>query len=50
MTATSTPTLDMLPNMRDVAARIAIYARENLDGVDVVSVGPVVGERMPGGR
>jgi hypothetical protein len=39
MTATSTPTLDMLPNMRNVAAVIANDARENLAGVDVVSVG-----------
>jgi hypothetical protein len=44
MTATSTPTLDMPPNMRDVSARIANYARENLEGVDVVSVGPLFGE------
>ena len=42
MTATSQPTLDMLPNMRDVAAVIATGARENLDGVDVVSVGPLL--------
>jgi hypothetical protein len=37
MTATSTPTLDMLPNMRNVAAVIAQDASENL----VVSVGPL---------
>jgi hypothetical protein len=49
MGATSTPTLEMLPSMRDVAARIADYARENLDGVDVVSIGPLYGEPGPGG-
>jgi hypothetical protein len=38
MTATSTPTLDMLPNMREVAAVIAKDADENLAGGDVVSV------------
>jgi hypothetical protein len=38
MTATSTPTLDMLPNMRDTAARIA-----------KVSVGPLFAELTPGG-
>jgi hypothetical protein len=49
MTATSTPTLDMLPNMRSVAAVIAKDARENLDGVDVISAGPLCGELAPGG-
>ena len=39
MTATSTPPLDMLPNMRNVAAVIAKDAHENLAGVDVVSIG-----------
>jgi hypothetical protein len=38
MTATSAPTLDM-SNMREVAAVIATDARENLAGVDVISVG-----------
>ena len=49
MTATSQPTLDMLPNMRDVAAVIATDARENLDGVDVVSVGPLLADPVRGG-
>jgi hypothetical protein len=49
MTATSTPTLEMLPNMRNVAAVIAQDARENLAGVDVISVGPLCGELAPGG-
>ena len=35
--------------MRDVAAVIAPDARENLDGVDVVSVGPLLAEPVPGG-
>jgi hypothetical protein len=48
MNATSTPTLDMLPDMRVVAAAIAEDARENLDGVDVVSVGPLFAEPGPG--
>jgi hypothetical protein len=48
MTATGTPTLDMLLNMRNVAAVIAKDARENLAGVDVVSV-PLWGELAPGG-
>ena len=47
MNATSTPTLDMLPDMRVVAAAIAEDARENLDGVDVVSVGPLFAEPGP---
>jgi hypothetical protein len=49
MTATSTPTLDMLPNMRNVAAVIAKDASKNFAGVDVVSVGPLYGEQVPGG-
>jgi hypothetical protein len=49
MTATSTPTFDMLPNMREVAAVIAKDASENLAGVDVVSVGPLLGEQVSGG-
>jgi hypothetical protein len=50
MTATSTPTLDMLSNMRDVAALIADDARENLAGVDVISIGPLhAAEPAPGG-
>jgi hypothetical protein len=47
MTATSTPTLDMLPNTRNVAAVIAKDASENLAGVDVVSIGPLYGEQTP---
>ena len=39
----------MLPNMRDVAAVIAKDACENLEGVDVVSVGPLFAELAPGG-
>jgi hypothetical protein len=35
--------------MRDVAAVIAPDAREDLDGVDVVSVGPLLAEPVPGG-
>ena len=46
MTATSTPTLDMLPNMRNVAAVIANDARENLAGVEVISVGPLCVEQV----
>ena len=46
---TSTPTLDMLPNMRNVAAVIAQDASENLAGVDVVSVGPLFAELALGG-
>jgi hypothetical protein len=47
MTATSTPTLS---NMRDVAALIADDARENLAGVDVISIGPLhAAEPAPGG-
>jgi hypothetical protein len=49
MTATSTRTLDMLPNMRDVAVVIAKDASENLAGVDVISVGPLYAELAPGG-
>ena len=49
MTATSTPTLEMLPNMRDVAATIAKDARESWAGVDVVSIGPVFAELGSGG-
>ena len=49
MTATNTPTLDMLANMRNVAAVIAKDASENLAGVDVVNVGPLWGELAPGG-
>jgi hypothetical protein len=49
MTATSQPTLDTLPSMRDVAAVIAKDARENLAGVDVISVGPLYSEQAPGG-
>jgi hypothetical protein len=48
MTATSTPTLDMLPNRRNVAAVIAKDASENLAGVDVDSIGPLYGEQTPG--
>jgi hypothetical protein len=33
MTATSKPTLDTLPTMRDAVARIAKDARENLAGL-----------------
>jgi hypothetical protein len=41
---------DMLPNMRDVAALIADDARENLAGVDVISIGPLYAdEPAPGG-
>jgi hypothetical protein len=36
--------LDMLPNMREVAAAIADDARENLAGIDVVSIGPLLAE------
>ena len=39
----------MLPTMRDAAARIAEDARENLAGVDVVSVSPLLAELVPGG-
>jgi hypothetical protein len=35
--------------MRNVAAIIAQDARENQAGVDVISVGPVYGEPVPGG-
>jgi hypothetical protein len=49
MSATSTPTLDMLPTMRDAAARITKDAQENLAGIDVVSVGPLFVESVPGG-
>jgi hypothetical protein len=49
MTATSQPTLDALPNIRNVALVLAADARENLDGVDVVSVGPLYAEQVPGG-
>ena len=35
--------------MRDVAAVIAKDARENLAGVDVISVGPLYSEQAPGG-
>ena len=41
--------MDTLPSMRDVAAVIAKDARENLAGVDVISVGPLYGELAPGG-
>jgi hypothetical protein len=47
MTATSQPTLDTLPDMHNVAAILAQDARENQAGVDVISVGPVYGERTP---
>ena len=49
MSATSTPTLDMLPTMRDAAARITKDAQENLAGIDVVSVGPLLVESVSGG-
>jgi nitroreductase len=49
MSATSTPTLDMLPTMRDAAARIAKDAQENLAGIDVVSVSPLLVEQVLGG-
>jgi hypothetical protein len=49
MTATSQPTLDTLPDMRNVAAIIAQDARENQAGVDVISVGPVYGEQADHG-
>jgi hypothetical protein len=49
MTATNKPPLEMLPNMRNVAAVIAKDARENLAGVDVISIGPLWGELAPGG-
>jgi hypothetical protein len=39
----------MLPDMRNVAAKIANDASENLAGVHVVSVGPVFAELVPGG-
>jgi hypothetical protein len=39
----------MLPNMRNVAAVLAKDASENLAGVDVISVGPLYAEQMPGG-
>jgi hypothetical protein len=48
MTATSQPTFDMLPDMRSAAAKIADYAREELDGVDVVSVGSVFAREIQG--
>jgi hypothetical protein len=48
MTATSQPTLDTLPTMRDVAAVIAEDARENLAGVDVVSIDPLCAEQVEG--
>jgi hypothetical protein len=46
---TSTPTFDMLPNMRDVAATLANDARER-GGVDVISIGPLWVEPVVGGR
>jgi hypothetical protein len=49
MTATNQPTLDMLPNMRNVAAVIAKDARERW-GVDVISIGPLWVEPVVGGR
>ena len=49
MTASSTPTLDMLPTMRAVAEAIAEDARDNLAGVDVINVSPLYAEPVPGG-
>jgi hypothetical protein len=39
----------MLPNMRNVAAVIARDASDNLAGVDVISVGPLYADQVPGG-
>jgi hypothetical protein len=49
MSATSTPTLDVLSTIRDAAARIAKDARDNLAGIDVVSVSPLLVEQVLGG-
>ena len=49
MTATIRPTLDMLPNMRDVAAVIAKGTRENSAGDDTISVSPLFAELALGG-
>jgi len=49
MTATSTPTFAMLPDMRSVAAITAQDANENQACVDILSVGPVYAEQASDG-